>query len=211
MIRAMRIRAAVPLLALHFALALPSFAFTFQQLPQGLLSVPDVSLREEIARLGPYAESDEPLLNDSMDHTPLRSFSTAHLEFATADVRVRVEAFPFERGSWVKVRRDGRAWLEDHPLCTWGNEQEHLRLGRVEVVVDGSVCTVPAKDVLDVFDPVALRADRPEHWCLVARSKDGYRLYVQVLAGAGAQARVITWTFENGRYLFRVVDPYDEG
>jgi hypothetical protein len=206
----MCIRAARPLLGLQTSLILTLTASASSQGPQSLWDLTDIGLRNEIATLGPYLETDDPFLRDSLVHLPLRSSSPLHIEFAAADVRVRLEAFPYEHSAWVKKRKDGSLWLEQRPVISWGNDEQHMRLSRAEIVVDGIIRAVPSSEFLDVFDPIATTSEYPEHWCTVARSKDGSRLYLQVLAGAGSHARCITWVFEHGEYLFRVVDPWEE-
>jgi hypothetical protein len=206
----MCIRAARLLLGLQTSLILALTASASSQGPQSLWDITDIGLRNEIATLGPYAETDDPFMMDSLVRFPLRSSSPLHVEFASGDVRIRLEAFPFEHPAWVKKRKDGSLWLDQQTLISWGNDEQHVRLSRAEVVIDGLVCAVPAEEFLDVFDPIAMTSDRPEHWCIAARSKDGYRMYLQVLAGSGKHARSVTWVFEDGEYLFRVVDPWEE-
>jgi hypothetical protein len=203
-------RAARLLLGLQTSLILVLTASAASQGPQSLWDLPDIALRNEIATLGPYVEADDPFVMDSLIRLPLRSSSPLHVEFANADVRVRLEAFPFVHPGWVKKKKDGTLRLDDQPVISWGSDEQHTRLSRAEVVVDGLVCAVPASELLDVFDPIATTSDFPEHWCIAARSKDGYRIYLQVLAGAGKHARSVTWVFDDGEYLFRVVDPWEE-
>jgi hypothetical protein len=203
-------RAARPLLGLQTSLILSVHTFASVRSPQDLAGIADPLIRDEIATLGPYNETDDPYRRDTLVHLPLRSSSASHLEFAADDIRVRLEAFPFEHSSWVKKHKNGSLWLDSEPVIGWGLGEAHSRVSRAELVIDGLVCAVPASELLDVFDPRALASSSPEHWCFAARSKDGYRVYLQVLAGAGEQARSVTWVFEYGEYLFRVVDPWKE-
>lgn len=174
-----------------------------------MLDIDDALVRSELAGLGGYPElgireAGAPLLD-----IPLRSWSTMHAEFASDELRVRLERYPFHRAGDMRMSA-GRRQLFGRSVIGWDPAAEHQRLARLEVVLDGSVCEVPVNDVVDVFDPrfCSGSADRPVRFVAVARSRDGWRLHVQVLAGAGAEARLVTWVFEDGNYRYRVVDPF---
>jgi hypothetical protein len=112
-----------------------------------------------------------------LNEVPLRSCSGFHAILEGADVRVELHS------------------SEAHgPLLT--------------VVVDDSTLTVPEEGL------TGLRTDRfcgwDEHlqrtlpYCSAARSGDGSRVYVHLIAGLGRKQHLVTWVFEEGRYLFRV-------
>ena len=41
-------------------------------------------------------------------------------------------------------------------------------------------------------------------FCRAARSTDGFRTYVHLQRGEGQRTRLVTWVFDDGRYLFRL-------
>ncbi|MFT3885366.1 MAG: hypothetical protein QM724_08040 [Flavobacteriales bacterium] len=87
---------------------------------------------------------------------------------------------------------------------------EHRRVGRVELVLDGRVVDMPVDAYTDLFDPHLCEAGpaSPLLYATAARSLDGWRIYVLAQMGEGAEARMVTWVFEDGRYLCRVMDAF---
>jgi hypothetical protein len=139
----------------------------------------------------------------------LRAWSERHVEFADAGVRVRIEAQPFHEARWVKHKADAYRF-EGRPIIGWTVGAEHQRLSRMEVVLDGHVLDLPVAAFTDLFDPRLCEPGptAPLQYATVARSTDGWRLYVLAQIGEGPEARMVTWVFEDGRYLFRVVDAF---
>lgn len=174
-----------------------------------LAEVLDPLVRGEVSALGGYPELGRREGTASLVELPLRSCSPVHVEFATSDIRVRLERYPFTRAHHTRTVQ-GRRTLLGRPVVGWDPEAAHERLARMEVVVDGQVLEVPTEAVIDVFDPrfCTPASDRMVRFVAAARSLDGWRVHVQVLAGAGPEARLVTWVFEDGRYLFRIVDPF---
>lgn len=171
--------------------------------------LPDATLRAELGQLGYYPES---LGRDTvvpLIAVPLRSWSPTHVEFADAGVRVRIEAQTFTDVRSVKRTADGRA-LEGHPIIGWTPGDVHRRLSRVELVWDGQVVELPTAAFTDLFDPHLWvpGPDAPVLFTTVSRSTDGWRIYVLAQIGEGPEARMVTWVFEDGRYLCRVVDAF---
>ena len=74
----------------------------------------------------------------------------------------------------------------------------------MEIVLDGRVVDLPSASWVDVFDAPLRRKELM--FASVMRSLDGERTYVHLQAGDAADARMITWVIEGGRYLYRVVD-----
>lgn len=183
----------------HFhALALPS--------PQdrSFTDLTDPLIRAELMELGGYQELAMEFTSPSLAEIPLYSASNGHLEFRDNALRVRIEAQAFEHAKWVK-RSHGSWMLENQALLGWSPGEAHSRLGRLEVVVGGCVVDLPTSDWLDVFDAPLRRENLP--FAAVMRSRDGVRTYVHLQAGDGEDARMVTWIFERGSYLYRVVDP----
>ncbi len=142
-----------------------------------LADVHDSLLHAEIAALGAYPELEGALPDVRLTEVPLRACSGSQAVLEGADVH-------------VELRR---------------SETQDLQLA---VVVDDSLLAIPDASVS------GLRADRFCDWdddlqrilpyCSAARSTDGSRVYVHMLAGEGRKHRLLTWVFEEGRYLFRV-------
>ena len=192
-----------PIVAALAVLPHPLFSFPVQQ-DRSLHELEDPRIRAEVMELGGYQELVMEFTTPSLVEVPLFSDSPGHLEFRDDGLRVRIEAQPFEHPKWVK-RTHGAWMLEDQTLLGWSPGESHSRLGRLEVVVDGRVVDLPTTAWLDVFDAPLRRETLP--FALVMRSRDGVRSYVHLQAGDAHDARMVTWVFEAGRYLFRVVDP----
>jgi hypothetical protein len=174
-----------------------------------LKDVEDAVIGSEIAQLGGYAELARPMGQAELHIVPLRSWSTTHLEFAADDLRGRIDMFPFTQERWIGGD-PGHRLLEGWPVLGWDASASHARITRVELVIDGAVLAPPTDMVTDVFDPQPCGSfeGRVIPYALMARSADGWRTYIQVLAGSGADAALVTWVFEDGAYLFRVVDAF---
>lgn len=167
----------------------------------------DPTLRREVAQLGGYPEAIADTGQSTLNELALRTSTAGAVEFYGGGIRVRLEAQPFEHGSWVKRSR-GNTVLEGRPILGWPRsttQREGLRMSRLEVVWDGWVAQVPVQAYDDLFDPL-LQQEDGARYVLAARSADGWRLYVHAQIGEGAEARLVTWVFEDGRYLFRVID-----
>lgn len=174
-----------------------------------LAEIDDRLVRSEVAGLGGYPELGTREISTPLLEIPLRSWSTIHAEFASDDLRVRLERYPFHRAGDMRTSA-GRRQLFGRPVIGWDPAADHQRLSRMEVVLDGMVCEVPVDQVVDVFDPRFCigATDKPIRFVSAARSRDGWRVHVQILAGAGPEACLVTWVFEDGSYQYRVVDPF---
>ncbi len=203
MLRLMSLSFARPLAVMPSLLALPVLAITGPQ-DISLDQVDDPVIRAEVMELGGYQELVMEFTNPSLCEVPLFAGSPGHLEFRDSTLRVRIEAQAFEHPKWVK-RSHGAWMLEDQPVLGWSPGESHSRLGRLEVVVGGCVVNLPTATWLDVFDAPLRREDLP--FASVMRSRDGLRTYVHLQAGDAEDARMVTWVFERGGYLYRVVDP----
>ena len=181
----------------------PLFA-TLQSQDLSLTEIEDPRIRAEVLELGGYQELVMEFTVPSLIEVPLFSDPPGHLEFRGEGLRVRVESQPFEHPKWVQ-RSHGAWMLEGQPLLGWSPAETHSRLGRLEVVVDGRVVDLPTTAWLDVFDAPLRREGLP--FASVMRSRDGVRTYVHLQAGDSEDARMVTWVFERGSYLYRVVDP----
>lgn len=168
--------------------------------------IQDITLRSELAQLGPYPETSGLDTVVLMNRLPLRSASALHVELFGSGLRVRLEVQPFVAGREIERTRSGYRF-DREPILGWEPGAYHTRVSRVELVSDGIVCQVPTTAFMDLFD-MGLDADG-HLWAQAARSADGYRSYVLVQVGEGHNARAITWVFDDGRYLFRVVDPVE--
>ena len=181
----------------------PLFA-TLQSQDLSLSELNDPRIRGEMMELGGYQELVMEFTTPSLTEVPLYSTSPRHLEFRDDQLRVRIEDQPFDHPKWVN-RSHGSWMLEDEALLGWSPGETHSRLGRLEVVVDGCVVDLPATAWLDVFDAPLRRDSLP--FASVMRSRDGVRAYVHLQAGDAEDASMVTWVFERGNYLYRVVDP----
>lgn len=194
--------------ALAFPVTLPLFAL--QQASLSLDEVRDPIVRLEIGQLGPYPEMHRPVEASALQEVPLRSGSALLSEFAADGIRVRIEAQPFPHPAWVKGNTRQGFRLERSPILGWSPGEGHTRLSRVELVLDGLVTEVPEAAFTDLFDPRLCEPGpiAPLRFATAARSADGWRVYVLAQIGQGDQALLVTWVFEDGRYLYRVVDPF---
>lgn len=194
------------------AFAIPSLlpCLALQQPSLPLDAITDSVMRAEIGRLGPYPEMHLPADASTLHELALRSWSATHCEFTAKDIRVRIEAQPFERAKWIISDDHKGHVLERAPIMGWSNVEAHTRMSRVELVLDGMVTEVPGTAFTDLFDPPLCGPGplAPLRFATAARSDDGWRVYVLAQVGQGDQARLVTWVFEDGRYLFRVVDAF---
>lgn len=176
---------------------------------QGLVDLKDTLLARELSQVGGYPEMARPLGFHDVEAAPIFSWGPGHTQFRTEDLRVRIECQPFEPSADIRWKKD-HALLDGVPMIGWWTDAAHMRLSKVEVVVDGLVLSPPVESTIDVFAPRPCEAygNRVLQFSSVARSRDGYRIYVQVLAGQGEQARLVTWVFEEGHYLCRVIDRF---
>jgi hypothetical protein len=176
------------------------------QAPDRALSeVQDLTIRAEISGTGPYQEMSEEDHEELLVAVPLRSWSPTHVEFWGEGLRVRLEAQPFDDLRSVKLR-NGLAQVDRQPILGWSPGDDHARMSRLEVVMDGSVVAVPVSAFTDLYD---LPLSREDGYVLLAaawRSRDGWRTYVQVQVGDDAHPLIVTWVIEDGRYLQRIVD-----
>ena len=179
-----------------FALATPQ--------DRSLSDLQDPLVHAEMLELGGYQELVMEFTTPTLREVPLFSHSPSHLEFRYDGLRVRIEAQPFEHPNWVK-KSNGSWILEGQHILGWSPAETHLRLSRLEVVVDGCVALVPTGSWVDVFDAPLRRDDLL--FASTMRSADGRRFYVHLQAGDAADARMVTWVFEDGTFLYRVVDP----
>lgn len=171
-------------LAAVFVLPLSLLA-TLQQAPVTLADVADPLLHAEIAMQGLYPELVGDFGTAQLAEVPLRSCSALHAEFATEGLLVRLEA----------QRTSGSV---------------HTELIDLRILVDDSLLTIPNDARTGLQDPRFCGFDeglqRILPTCSVSRSADGYRLYIHLQFGEGRETRVVTWVFDDGRYLFRVED-----
>lgn len=176
------------------------------QVPDRALSdVQDVTIREEIAGTGPYQEISQEDHKELLVAVPLRSLSPRHLEFWGEGLRVRLEAQPFEDVGGVELR-NGSAQLDGAPILGWSTDEQHTRLSRMEVVMDGMVVPIPVDAFTDLFDAPLSRKNGRVVLAAAWRSMDGWRTYVQAQVGDEAHPLIVTWVVEDGRYLQRIVD-----
>lgn len=197
-----RLRAFGTAIAASLLSPLPLLA-TLQPQDRSLADLEDHIVRAELAQFGSYQELRMELVEVDLHNVPLRSSTPFQLEFADDAVRVRIEAYAFDHAPWVK-KSHGSYTLDGAPILGWTIGEEHSRLGRVEVVVDGAVVELPANTFTDVFDAPLYRNDAL--FAAVLRSRDGWRTYVHLQAGEGPQARLVTWVIDDGEFLCRVVD-----
>ena len=174
-----------------------------------LADIADSGLRQELAQVGGYPELLRLPVAAAPVELPLRHGDQQAISFASDDIRVTLLSYPFQRPQDTRMRQGART-LYGAPVLGWASGEDHTRLARLEVVWDGLVVEVPVAEVIDVFDARFCEAVRTGtvRFTTVVRSADGHRLHVQVLAGAGPEARLITWVFEEGRYVMRVVDRF---
>lgn len=170
-----------------------------------LSDVQDLTIREEIAGTGPYQEMSSDDHHAMLVEIPVRSLSPGHVEFWGDGLRVRLEAQPFEDVGGVQLRNGG-AQLDRQSILGWSIGDEHVRLSRLEVVMDGMVVPIPVQAFTDLFDAPLSRENGRVVLAAAWRSKDGWRTYVQAQVGDHAHPLIVTWVMEDGRYLQRVVD-----
>lgn len=172
---------------------------------RSLSEVDDLTIRAEIAGTGPYQEMIAEDHAELLQSIPLRSWSPVHVEFRGEGLRVRLEAQGFDDLRGVKVR-NGTALLDRSPILGWSTGEDHVRMSRMEVVMDGMVVPVPVTAFIDLFDTPLSREDGRVVLAAAWRSKDGWRTYVQAQVGDDAHPLIVTWVLEDGRYLQRIVD-----
>lgn len=189
--------------AAFLASALPPCSAARLAQDRSLYTLDDELMRAEIAQLGGYQEVLEAFTENTLVPLLVVGSDEHSLTFRSPDQRVAIETYPFNNVADV-VRKRQQWSLEGRPAIGWSLADEHNRLARVEVVQEGTVLNVPTAAVTDVFDLPLRRDGLP--YCTVHRSRDGWRTYVHAQAGDGPTARMVTWVFENGHYLFRVVD-----
>lgn len=167
-----------------FVLPLPLLA-SLQQAPVTLADVTDPLLHAEIAMQGLYPELEGSFGDAALNEVPLRSCSSTHAEFHDEGLLVRMEA-----------RTESGA--------------AHTELYSLRILLDDSLLQVPNTELSGLRDPRFCGFDdglqRILPYCTVSRSVDGYRLYVHLQLGEGRETRVVTWVFDDGRYLIRVED-----
>ncbi len=172
---------------------------------RSLMEVQDLTIRAEIAGTGPYQEMSSDDHQALLVDIPIRSWSPRHVEFWGEGLRVRLEAQPFEDVSGVKIR-NGNAQLDRQPILGWSTGDEHARMSRLEVVMDGLVVPIPVQAFTDLFDTPLSRESGRVVLAAAWRSKDGWRTYVQAQVGDDAHPLIVTWVLEDGRYVQRIVD-----
>jgi|694.fasta_scaffold85908_2 hypothetical protein len=171
-------------LAAVFVLPLPLLA-SLQQAPVTLADVTDPLLHAEIAMQGLYPEMEGSFGEAALIEVPLRSCSSTHAEFRDEGLLVRLEARTVTGAA-------------------------HTELYSLRILLDDSLLQIPNDEVSGLRDPRFCGFDeglqRILPFCSVSRSADCYRLYIHLQFGEGRETRVVTWVFDDGRYLFRVED-----
>jgi hypothetical protein len=161
--------------ALLASATVPSGGAVLQQ-QLTLAEVHDSLLHAEIAALGAYPELEGVLPMVELNEVPLRSCSTTSAELEGEDVRVELSS-----------GREGLA---------------------MRVVVDGTALAFSDEGLARLrtvgFCGWDSGLQRVLPYCGAHRSRDGARVYVFLIAGEGRRQRLVTWIFEDGRYLFRV-------
>lgn len=178
---------------------------SIQQHDLSLADVADPTLHAEIAQIGPYTEMSGADTLVPLEDLPVRSCSLGHIEFFGDGVRVRIETQPFDHPEQVKRSR-GAYRTEGSLVLGWSAMEQHRRMSRVEVVIDGVVVDIPVSAFTDLFDPPLCADAGAQLFASAVRSRDSWRTYVSAQVGDGGEARWVTWVIEDGRYLFRVVD-----
>ncbi len=188
-------------------LLLPFFTLHAALLQQdlSLATVNDPLIHQEIQELGLYPELMEEFPGSTLNYLAIRSSAGNQLEFSDDGIRIRIETQQFDHSKWVKHTPTGFR-LEQERMLGWTPGEEHNRLSRVELVLDGSVIDLPTNAYTDIFDAPLFAGEGTVMFATAARSRDGWRTYVHLQAGSGRHAQLVTWVFDDGRYLFRVVD-----
>lgn len=191
-----------PLLAGALALASATGHAGLQD--RSIHAIADATLRDELLQLGGYQELVQEIRPGTLRPVPLVKATDLGLEFRDGELRVQVEALPFSPAT--PPRRDARGWsLEGRTILGWTPGAAHTRLARLELVQRGMVCGPAYATWRDVCDTPLLQQGVP--YAAVMRSPDGRRTYLHLQAGEGADGRMITWVFADGRLLCRIVDP----
>jgi len=167
-------------LAAVFVLPLPLLAI-LQQAPITLAEVEDPLLHAEIAQLGLYPEIEGGFSDAVLLDVPLRSCSPLHAELGCDGITVRFTA----RASAARVE-----------------------LMNFQVLQDDSLLFIPKDAYIGLEDPRFCGFDEGLQlilpYCSASRSTDGFRTYVHLQLGEGRRTRLVTWVFDDGRYLFRL-------
>ena len=189
------------------ALLLPFFILHAAPLQQdlSLATLNDPLIQQEIQELGLYPELMEEFPGSTLNYLAIRSSEGNRLEFCDNGIRIRIETQQFEHAKWVKPTTTGFR-LEQERILGWTPSEEHNRLSRLELVMDGSVVDLPMNAYTDIFDAPLFTGDGTLMFATAARSRDGWRTYVHLQAGSGRHTQLVTWVFDDGRYLYRVVD-----
>ncbi len=168
------------LFAAVFVLPLPLLA-SIQQAPITLAEVDDPLLHAEIAQLGLYPEIEGGFSEAVLLNVPLRSCSSVHAELGGEGVTVRFTARP---------------------------NVTHVELATLQVIQDDSLLFIPKDAYVGLRDPRFCGFDDGLQlmlpYCNASRSADGFRTYVHLQLGEGRRTRLVTWVFDDGRYLFRL-------
>ena len=194
-----------PIAVLAFLLPLFALRAALLQQDLSLATVTDPLIHQEIQELGLYPELMEEFPEPTLNYVPIRSREGNQLEFCDSGIRIRIETQHFDHSKWVKPTASGFRLEQEH-ILGWTPGDEHNRLSRMELVMDGNVIDLPMKDFTDIFDAPLSTGEGTLMFATAARSRDGWRTYVHVQAGSGRHAQLVTWVFDDGRYLFRVVD-----
>lgn len=141
-----------------------------------LADVHDSLLHAEIAALGAYPELEGVLPVVELNEVPLRSCSSTEAELESEEVHVELRSGP--QGLALRVVVDGT---------------------RLAFIDEGL-----AQLRTEAFCGWDAGLQRVLPYCGAYRSQDGDRVYVFLIAGEGRKQRLVTWVFEDGRYLFRV-------
>ncbi len=163
----------------------------------------DRTFRTELGGTGPYTEA---LGTDTIPLLPTlatRQKSASLVEFLDPDLRLRIETQPFTGLKDVHRSRRG-ALLDGEPVLGWIPAEHHRRVSRMELVWNGTVIPLPVQRFYDVFDP--WEDDQGDLFATVSRSMDGDRVYAQLIVPHENGSAVISWIFENGHFVGRVVD-----
>jgi hypothetical protein len=165
--------------------------------------IKDPTLHDELLQLGGYQELVQEFGSVSLVPVPLVKAADLGLEFRATGVRVQVEVLPFVPD--IAPKEGPVGWeLDGHPMIGWTPGGEHTRMARLELVQEGAVCGPAPARWLDVFDAPLLVNGVP--YVAVMRSRDGWRTYLHLQAGEGPWGRMVTWVFEDGALLCRLVD-----
>ena len=186
-----------------------------QKLNDSFTTLTDTRLRREIAMFAsaPSFEKEfEKAPKLELNEIPLKNCADNSVEFLGEGVNVVIEKMPFDTTGHQLGYTDHFLNLIDGKLF-WGTDGgvPREKLKSIVVRLGNLKETLSAKAMDGIFEPNLCYKDRKTKvfvhaYPKIFRSNDGKRVYIYMVNSDGAGGYEVTWIFQNGKYLRRVVD-----